>query len=335
MNIYDISKKAGVSIATVSRVINGSANVSEKTRARVLEVIEENGYTPNAFARGLGLNTMKTVGILCADCSDPYLAQAVYHIEQDLRKNNYDSLLCCTGYDLESKQSCMDLLLSKRVDGIVLVGSNYIESNDVNNDYIRSAANNVPIMLVNGKLSAPNIYSTLCDDYRAIYELTELYIKNGKKNIIYLYNSTSYSGTKKAEGFRDAIKAAGIKEDRTVMIKQKSENVINDVKQALAELERKKTKIDGVIASDDILAVGAIKYARSIGRSVPDDMFVTGYNNFDIAQCVDPELTSVDNKLEAICHHCVSTLMGVFGGSSMPKTTVFSAELIKRQTTKF
>lgn len=73
MNIYDVSERAGVSIATVSRVLNGNPNVSEKTRNRVLEIMDELGYTPNVFARGLGLNTMKTVGIMCSDSSDPYL----------------------------------------------------------------------------------------------------------------------------------------------------------------------------------------------------------------------------------------------------------------------
>ena len=82
MTIYDISEKAGVSIATVSRVLNGSSRVSEKTRRKVMDAMEKYGYTPNAFARGLGLNTMKTIGILCADSSDLYLAKAVYYIEQ-------------------------------------------------------------------------------------------------------------------------------------------------------------------------------------------------------------------------------------------------------------
>ena len=98
MTIYDISEKAGVSIATVSRVLNGSNNVSEKTKKKVLDVINQYEYTPNAFARGLGLNTMKTIGIMCADSSDPYLAKAIYYIEQKLRANGYDSILCCTGY---------------------------------------------------------------------------------------------------------------------------------------------------------------------------------------------------------------------------------------------
>ena len=85
MNIYDISKKTGFSTATISRVINGSASVSDKTREKILAVIDEYGYTPNVFARGLGLNTMKTIGIMCTDSSDRYIAQAVYYLEESLR----------------------------------------------------------------------------------------------------------------------------------------------------------------------------------------------------------------------------------------------------------
>ena len=116
MNIYDVSKRAGVSIATVSRVLNGNPNVSEKTRTKVLTVMAESGYTPNVFARGLGLGTMKTIGIMCSDSSDPYLANAIYHLERQLRSHGYDSLLCCTGTSLENKRIYFELLLSKRVD---------------------------------------------------------------------------------------------------------------------------------------------------------------------------------------------------------------------------
>ena len=86
INIYDVSKKAGVSIATVSRVLNGNTRVSEKTRDKVINAMKELDYTPNVFARGLGLNTMKTIGIMCIDSSDIYLANAVYYLEQELRK---------------------------------------------------------------------------------------------------------------------------------------------------------------------------------------------------------------------------------------------------------
>jgi len=335
VNIYDISNKTGVSIATVSRVINGSSNVSEKTRAKVLAAIEELGYTPNVFARGLGLNTMKTIGIMCADCSDPYLARAVYYIEQELRKNNYDSLLSCTGYDHDDKEKCMTMLLSKRVDAVVLVGSNYIESSEELNRYILKAAETIPVMLVNGELNAPNVYSTLCDDTTAIYEVTRSFIKNGKKNLVYLYNSLSYSGTRKLNGFRNALKDSGIPiQENHICLIDSHGITVQEAKDAITSLARKGIEFDGVITSDDILAVGVLKYAKDAGISIPDDIFVAGYNNFDISECCEPELTSVDNKLESLCRHCVSTLMSVFADDkTVPKKTVFSAEIIERKTT--
>lgn len=336
MNIYDISKQAGVSIATVSRVLNGNPNVSPKTRRKVLDIMEEAGFTPNVFARGLGLNTMKTVGIMCADSSDSYLAKAVYYIEQDLRRNNYDSILCCTGYELDTKQKCINLLLSKRVDGIILVGSNYVEADDENNEYIRSAARTVPVIIVNGALNAANIYNTLCDDYNAVFELADHFIKDGKKNILYLYNSHSYSGLQKLSGFRAALKANSIpvRDDHICLIKT-PKITANFIRDYVAELSRKGISFDGIIASDDIIAIGALKFAKSVGMKIPDDIYVAGFNNFEITECCDPELTSVDNKLETLCHHCVSTLMGVFEGKSMPKKTIFSAEIIERETTEF
>ena len=136
LTIYDISQKANVSIATVSRVLNGSDKVSEKTRQKVLNIIEEFGYTPNVFARSLGLNTMKTIGILCADSSDIYLSKAVYYLETLLRASGYNAILCCTGYETANKESCMSLLLSKKVDGIILTGSNFVEREIEKNNYM-------------------------------------------------------------------------------------------------------------------------------------------------------------------------------------------------------
>ena len=123
LTIYDISKLAGVSIATVSRVLNGSQNVRSSTREKVLSIIESNGYTPNAFARGMGLHSIRTIGILCADSSDIFLAKAVYYLEQELQAKGYEALLCCTGYDFNVKSKYLSLILSKKVDAVILVGT--------------------------------------------------------------------------------------------------------------------------------------------------------------------------------------------------------------------
>ncbi len=335
MNIYDISKKAGVSIATVSRVINGNSYVSEKTKEKVLKVIEECQYTPNAFARGLGLNSMHTVGIMCADSSDPYLASAVYYLEQALRSNGYDVLLCCTGYELSEKQKYLELLLSKRTDAIILVGSNFVEADSARNDYIRHAARQVPIMILNAALDGSNIYCTLCDDYRAVHDAASALIRDGLKNILYLYNSESYSGNKKISGFLTAMEAVCPDPAKLQELTHYIHGGILEVRDYLTALRKKGIHPEAIIASDDTLAIGALKYAKEHRLEVPRQLSIIGYNNSIVALCSEPELTSIDNKLEALCANCITTLMGVFNGQAVPLKTVYPAEIKKRGTTRF
>lgn len=333
MNIYDVSKKAQVSIATVSRVLNGNPNVSEKTRKRVLAVMDELGYTPNVFARGLGLNTMKTIGIMCSDSSDPYLANAIYYLERELRGNGYDSILCCTGNLLETKKKYFDLLRSKRVDAIILAGSKFIELKAKDNSYILEAAKELPIMLVNGYLEGENIYSTVCDDMAATYQATESLIKSGKKNILYIYTSHSYSGLNKLQGFKNALADHSLPL-RDEYIHQCPKDLVS-ARDLLIRLHDSGLPFDAVLTSADPLAVGAVKYAHIKDLKIPDELSIVGYNNSIYSLCTDPEITSIDTKVEALCTTTINTLMGVFNGVNVPSKTTVAADLIKRATTNF
>ncbi len=334
MTIYDISQKAGVSIATVSRVLNGSDKVSAKTRKKVLDVMERYSYTPNAFARGLGLNTSHTVGILCADSSDLYLAKAVYYLEQMLRDKGYDCILCCCGYNLENKIKYSNLLLSKKVDSIVFVGSNFVEANEESNSYIRDIACTHPVMILNADYAAPNVYSCLCDDYHAVLEATEELISSGRKNIIYIYNSTSYSGSKKLTGYMDAMNTHGLTAV-TEFIDRRYEvsDEILDTAKTLEGLCSSGTKVDAVVCADDQLALGAVKFARRAGLSIPQDIAIIGYNNSMLAVSNEPELTSVDNRLELLCKQLVNNLIEILSGAEIPRKTIYSGLLVKRGTT--
>lgn len=335
MTIYDISEKAGVSIATVSRVLNGSSSVSEKTKKKVLDVINQYEYTPNAFARGLGLNTMKTIGIMCADSSDPYLAKAIYYIEQKLRANGYDSILCCTGYAQETKAASMNLLITKKVDGIILVGSNFVYESDTDNKYITDAAAQVPVMLLNAALDVPNVYSVVSDDFTSMYEATLYMISTGIKDIVYFYNSTSYSGKKKLAGYRAAMEEKKLLTGVNLLqFYHGSHEDIPAMAEHLKKLHDRGFQFHGLIAADDTLALGGVKYAKLMGYSIPEDFSILGYNNSMLVNCCEPELTSIDNKLETLCQHLITTLMGTLGGNEMPKKTVFSGEIVKRGTTR-
>lgn len=334
INIYDVSNKAGVSIATVSRVLNGNSRVSDKTRDKVLNAMKELDYTPNVFARGLGLNTMKTIGIMCIDSSDIYLANAVYYLEQELRKYNYDSILCCTGKDYDNKKSYLELLMSKRVDGIILAGSQFVENTEAyTNDYIINAAREIPIVLVNGYLDAPNIYSVMCNDEDAVYKATKLLINNNHRNIVYLYTSTSYSGVNKYHGYLKAMKEACISlPDDYHHLCGKN---ISHARDYLVSLHDKGFRFDAVMTSDDSLAAGAVKYAHTHNIRIPEDMEVIGYNNSVISLCTEPELTSIDSKVEELSSCAVSVLMKVLSGEDADNLSIIAADIIKRNTTIF
>lgn len=333
MNIYDVSQKAGVSIATVSRVINGNPNVSEKTKQKVLSVMKEIGYTPNVFARGLGLNTMKTIGIMCSDSSDPFLANAVYYLEQNLHKNGYDSFLCCTGYELHNKKKYLKLLLSKRVDAVILVGSVFLETNKNDNNYIFEAAAEVPVMIINGYLCHPNIFCTLCDDQQAVYDSTTKFIIQGKKRILYLYRSKSYSGMQKLTGYKNALISNEIQPDDNLIIF--CQNDIISAKKQLISLYNEGLRFDSVISAEDTLAVAAIKSAKELHIKIPEELGIIGYNNSLVSTCCEPELTSIDNHVESLSMTTVTSLMRVLTGCTVPNKTTISNDLVIRETTSF
>ena len=335
MNIYDIAKLADVSIATVSRVVNNSPKVSPKTKEKVLAVMKENEYTPNAFARGLGLGTMKTVGIICPDISDIYMAKAVSYLESNLHDHGYDCILGCSGFKQKEKESYVKLLLSKKIDTLILVGSTYAGSgkDEADTDYIREAAEQASVFMINAKVAGDNIYCTYADDFQATYEVTKAYLRRGKEKILFMYDSESFSARQKLAGYEAALQDAGY----PVLgnLKFKTKNDIEYTKNMLLEYN-KVLDFDSVLATDDGIAAGAVKYAKIKGLSIPEELSITGYNNSILALCSDPELTSVDSKLGVMCRKTVERMIELLENEAqIEKNVCVPCEIVRRCTTDY
>lgn len=332
MNIYDISKKSGVSIATVSRVLNGSPHVSEKTRQKVLSIMEEEGYQPNAFARGLGLNTMKVIGILYSDSSDTFLSNAVYHLERNFRSHGYDSLLCSTGYVLEDRQKYTQWILSKHVDALVFAGSHFVEENDSDNAYIYAAAEKVPVAILGAKLTGKNICCSLCDDYLGALHMADALFNRGARQIAFLYHVMSDSVRKKLSGLREACRQKGIvfREKNALLCPS------HDIDSCVSFLQAMSRQIifDAVMCMDDQLAVGALKYAQAENISVPERLQIAGYNNSILARCSTPELTTVDNHLEELCEALVQMLIAHLNQDASETLHLIQGSMVFRGTTR-
>lgn len=334
VNIYDIAKIAGVSIATVSRVVNDSPRVSEKTKRRVRAVMEEYQYTPNVFARGLGLDSMKTIGIICPDVADSYMAAAVAFLERRLREYGYDCILYSSSHQQEKKEQAIELILKKRIDALVLVGSTYAGNggNDDSTGYIKRAAERIPVFLINGHLEGKNIYSVYSQDYQATFDAASKLIESGRKQILFLTDSRSYSARKKLEGYEAALKSHGLPVRGELKVYTK--NQVHYVRDIL--LSRRDLEFDSVLATDDGLAVGAVKYAHARRKKMPEELAVIGYNNSELSVCCEPELTTIDNTGEKLCNITIDNMMKLLSGQKdIPKEVPVDCCLVKRCTTDF
>lgn len=324
MNIYDIAARSGVSIATVSRVLNNSPKVSPATRERVLAVIEQEEYVPNVFARGLGLNTMKMVGLLCVDVADTCYATMVALIEKQLRKKGWDVMLSCTGPTLEGKKKGLELLLQKHVDCILLIGSPFREEED--NSHIAAAAAQVPVMMVNGLLELPGVYSVLCDDRTAMKNSVNLLLKSGCRRLLYCYDALTYSGKHKLAGYREAHEQQGVALHDELLLHLPRD--IEETVQHILRLHGEGLRFDGVVGSEDLMVIGVQHAMKKLNIDCP----VVGWNNSILAQCTSPTLTSVDNMLTQLCATVVQHLIKILENEEVPQKVIISAQLVERES---
>lgn len=328
MNIYDIAREAGVSIATISRVINGKDVVSQKTKNKVEDILKKYSYMPNEIARGLVVNSIRTVGIMTVDIRDVYYANVAYRVEQELSKLGYNVILCNTGNDAKEKIEYMKSLMQKKVDGIILVGS--VFKDESLDKYISHIAEKIPVVMINGHIDAENIYSVLCDDAYGTSSVVDYVIGKGRKELIYLQDKHSYSSSLKAQGFIEGLTKNGLTvgENTLINIKKGLEGGYDGVNQLI----EKNCKFDAVVCGDDLTAIGAIKGLKKHGISVPDQVSVIGFDNSIFALCSDPSLTTVDSMMEDMGRFAVNIFSKVMEGDKVQVKTIIKPKMIMRDS---
>lgn len=327
MNIYDIASLSGVSTATVSRVLN-NGSVSKKTKDKVLKVMADTTFSPNVYARGLNLNSMKLIGVIVSDIADLYFSKAVSIIEKELKRNGYDIILYCTGDDIENTNKYIKLLKGKKTDGIIIIGSKFkgIEKKF----HLDSFAQETPVIMINAESSSKNIYSLTTDDKAAVCETVEYLVRKGHTDFLYLYDAETASGLNKLDGFNKGLGDNNIPVEKGLVVKCQRD--IEKAKIAVIDAYRNH-QFSAIVTSEDELAVGALKAAISLGLAVPGKIAITGYNNSILALSCTPELTSVDNKVSTLCELSVKVLMDVINKQPASNKIQVNCELIKRKTT--
>ena len=306
MNIYDVARMAGVSTATVSRVINHSGKVSEESRRKVESVIAREGYIPNAFAHSLNTKKSATIGIICPVISDVNHANPVSELSHLLRREGFEVLLINTENNMDSKREFFVSLIKRQVDAAIVIGCNTTLREKEDFQY---AAEHIPVFIINGRIDGENIYCCLCDEASIAKEAVRLLCQSGYEKVLSLYDSQTYSGMKKLAGYREGMRAYSSFEPIEIMLDSGRSSFYG-----AAEVIRQsqgKLDFDAVFTADDSLAAGAMKVLAAMGREKTP---MIGFNNTILGACTSPELTSVDNHLCQQCSIVISSLRSVLRG---------------------
>lgn len=328
MNIYDIAAEAGVSISTVSRVMNHKGNVNPEMKKRIEEVLKKYDYKPSAIARGLVSKTMKTIAILTADMRVSLFARTIYMIEQEFYQKGYNVIVCNTGERTEHCGEYLNILSEKQVDGIVLTGSvfNCLKEQPELTNMVRQ----IPVVMAGGWVDLPNFYSVLVDDKKGISAAVDLLAGRGRREILFFGGQETETRRQKRAGFLEAMKARGLSggERRTVLCGGE----MTDGAQAIRTVLEAGISFDGLIFSEDLAAVGAMKELRRQGFQVPEDAAVIGYGNSPDSVVCEPELTTVDNKPEEVGVLCAKVLRDLLERKEAERRIVVEPELIARES---
>jgi len=334
MNIYDIAKEANTSIATVSRVINNKDGVGSQTREKILRIVEESGYVPNSFAQGLNMDSIRMVGVLCYDIMDMYCAQCVSLLDRLLQENGYNMMLCCTGSEASSKKKYFDLLISKRVDAIFLVSSKF--GDDGSNEHIARAAAELPVLLLNSTMDVENVYCIVSDDRSAMKDAVAFLASHGHKRIAYLHDDLVYSGKRKLEGYLEGIEKCGLEYDERLVVRNSfnTDYAINDGILMTEQLLGDEVPFTAVLGYGDPYAAGAMKALQARGVRIPEDVEIIGFDNSPFCGYTAPCLSSIDSRLEIITELAVRYFVDLLNGRKIPKKTVLTSDIVRRESTR-
>ncbi len=288
VTIYDVAREAGVSMATVSRVVNNNPNVKPQTRKKVFEAIERLGYRPNAVARGLASKKTTTVGVVIPDISNPIFAEVARGIEDIANMYHYNIILCNSDKKKEKEIRLINTLLEKQVDGLLFMGG------AVSDDHRQAfRTSSVPIVLCATKDDNEQIPSVDIDHESAAFDAVSALIRNGHREIAMISGPLQdpANGYARFQGYRKALEQAGIpfKDEYVRIGNYRYESGMEVMKYFLGL----KIRPTAVFSATDEMAIGAIHTVQDHGLKVPDDISVIAVDNIHMASMVRPQLTTV------------------------------------------
>lgn len=276
VTIKDIARQAGVSIATVSRVVNKNDYVSEEVEKRVRKVIDELGYVPNNVARSLKIEATLTIGFVVSDIGNMYFTAVAKALEDTIHADRYNLIVCSTEGEKEKELEYLNLLMGKKVDGLVL------NTSGKNNEMLADLSHKIPIVLINRKINHINFVGDVVNsnNYDGAYDLASNLLENGHEKIAMINGDLALSTAKERfEGVMAALKEHGISFDQKYYY-EGDFSWATGTQGAKYFLELKQPPT-AIIAMNNMIAIGMMKYFVNNHIRVPEDISLAVYGNIE------------------------------------------------------
>ena len=287
-SIYDVARESRVSVFTVSAVVNDKSHVGQKLRKRVEAAIQKLNYSPNLIARSLAKQRTHTIGMIVPDIANPFFPMVVRGAEDAAQKHGYNLLLCNSDDSLAKEESSIELLLSKRVDGILLT-----KAAEDFRPSIRQMIKEVDIPFVLVMRTYPKLTkdAVITDDYRGAYDAVSHLARSGRRRIGLIGGPLKVSNAlARWEGFRDALKAEGLAYDPELVI-EGDYRIDSGFRAGHALLSHRP---EGVYVANHLMTIGLLKAAEEMGVTCPDDFGLVSFDDYPWLGVFRPRLTTVE-----------------------------------------
>ncbi len=331
VTIHDIARKADVSTATVSRVLNGKSS-SEKTRGKVLKIVKELNYFPSAFASGLRAGRHKKLGIVIPDISNPFYPSSIKTFYDTAKHRGYNIILGNTCGSVVEELEVLSLMSRERVSGLMLEtceGEEDRECYPVLKDMI---AQGLYLVLLGKQRNGLNADMISVDNLSGAYKAVNYLLRIGRRKIAFICGAKSgLSGEQRYAGYLKALFEAGIEEEQDMV--SFGEWTIESGRFQADDLIARRS-VDGIFCANDLLAIGVIDAIKKKGMSIPGDIAVVGFDNIHFSCLLSPKLTTIHQPIDRIaadaCNLLIDRIEGKYKGAF--REVFFEPELVLRES---
>ena len=330
--LKQLAGELNLSISTVSKALKNSYEINEKTIARVKALAKKRHYRPNRMALSLKNSQTKTIGVIIPNILNYFFSKVLLGIEDEANKNGYQIIICLSNNKYEKELQSLELLSDGSVDGFILSIARETQLKQHNSHFKNIIKQGYPIVMFDRVTNKIECDKVIIDDFEATFNATNYLINQGRKKIALISSLTDLNiGKQRANGYKKALKNNASYKNKNLIV-----NIHNktEYKTAITSLFEKNKNIDGILTTDNVSAITALKTAHQKGYAIPKDISIIGFADDKISRLSYPSLTTIDQNAFEIGKKSVNTLIERLNNKTAEfKTKVIETSLIVRETT--